>query len=82
VTRDEVLSVVLGQLGKVLPDVRLDRVDPSQRMSDLGASSLDRMDVVVASQGELGIQVPASQFADVADIAGLVEVLHAHCGRQ
>jgi hypothetical protein len=40
------------------------------------------MDVVVASQGELGIQVPASQFADVADIAGLVEVLHAHCGRQ
>lgn len=80
-TRDDVLSVVLSQLGKVLPGVPLDHVDPSRSMADLGASSLDRMDVVVASQGELGILVPASQFADVTDIAGLVEVLHAHCGR-
>ncbi len=80
-TRNEVLSVVLGQLAKVLPDVRPGQVDPGRRMADLGASSLDRMDVVVASQGELGIQVPASEFADVADINGLVDVLCAHCGR-
>lgn len=78
-TWDEVLVVVLGQLAKVVPDVRPDQVRPEQSMSDLGAGSIDRMDVVVASQDELGIQVPASEFADIANIRGLVDVLHAHC---
>jgi polyketide biosynthesis acyl carrier protein len=81
VTRDEVFSVVLGQLGKVLPDAQGGQVDQAKSMADLGASSLDRMDVVVASQAELGIAVPASQFADVSSIGGLVDVLYAHCGQ-
>jgi polyketide biosynthesis acyl carrier protein len=81
VTRDEVLSVVLGQLGKVLPDVPGSQIDQAKSMADLGASSLDRMDVVVASQAELGIAVPASQFAAISDIGGLVDVLYAHCGQ-
>jgi polyketide biosynthesis acyl carrier protein len=80
-TRNEVQMVVLTEISRLLPDVRPEQVDPSRSMAELGASSLDRMDVVVASQDALGIQVPAGEFAGVADIRGLVDVLFSHCGR-
>jgi len=79
VTWDDVFSVVRGQVAEVLPDVSVADVHPDQSMAALGANSLDRMDVVVASQDRLGIQVAAAEFADVENLRGLVDVLHAHC---
>jgi polyketide biosynthesis acyl carrier protein len=79
-TRDDVLRLVRARAAAVLPDADLDRIDPDASLADLGASSLDRMDIVVASQEELGISVPAEAFAEVRNLGQLVEVLHAHCG--
>ncbi|HUY45954.1 MAG TPA: beta-ketoacyl synthase N-terminal-like domain-containing protein [Streptosporangiaceae bacterium] len=81
-TWDAVYAVVLGQLAQVLPDLRTEDLRPDQSMADLGASSIDRMDVVVASQSELGVRIPAAEFADVVNLRGLADVLHAHCGRR
>lgn len=78
---EEVFSVVRSQVTTVLPGVRPGQVRPDISMTDLGANSLDRMDVVVASQDRLGIQVPAAEFAAIENVRQLVNVLHAHCGQ-
>jgi polyketide biosynthesis acyl carrier protein len=78
---DDVFSVVCAQLKEVLPDVTADEIRPETSMADLGANSIDRMDVVVSSQDELGIRVPAAEFSDVRNLQGLVDVLHMHCDR-
>lgn len=79
-TWDETFSVVRNQAAAVLPGTRADQIDPDASLSDLGANSLDRMDIVTMSQDELGIDVPAAAFADVRNLRQLVDVLHAHRG--
>lgn len=79
-TWDEVFSVVREQAVKVLPGVGAEEVTPDVSLSDVGANSLDRMDIVVASQDTLGITVPAAAFADVGNVRQLVDVLHGYCG--
>lgn len=76
-TWDEVFSLVRGQAAAVLSGAD---IDPDASLADLGANSLDRMDIVVTSQDELGISVPAAAFAEVRNLRQLVDVLHAHCG--
>jgi polyketide biosynthesis acyl carrier protein len=76
-TKDEVFGVVQRHVRDVLPEVSEADIRPDRSMRDLGANSLDRMDVLVASIDELGIEVPVSEFAEVKSIGGLVDALHA-----
>ncbi|WP_368857878.1 phosphopantetheine-binding protein [Streptomyces sp. DH12] len=43
-------------------------------MRDLGANSIDRMDVVIAAQEELGVKVPNSELTGAGDLRSLVGV--------
>jgi len=79
-TWDEVFSLVCRKAAAVLSRADIDDVDPETSLTSLGANSLDRMDIVVMSQDELDISVPAAAFADVRNLRQLVDVLHAHCG--
>lgn len=78
-TWDEVFSVVKGEAAEVLPGTSAELITPHVTLSELGANSLDRMDIVVASQDSLGISVPAAAFAEVSSVRQLVDVLHGHC---
>lgn len=80
-TWDEVFSVVREEAARALPGVGTEEVTPDVSLSDIGANSLDRMDIVVASQDTLGITVPAAAFAEVGNVRQLVDVLHGYCGK-
>jgi polyketide biosynthesis acyl carrier protein len=47
-------------------------------MRDLGANSIDRMDVVIAAQDELGIKVPNTELTRANDLRSLVAVFREH----
>jgi polyketide biosynthesis acyl carrier protein len=79
-TWDEVFCVVREQAVIVMPGLGADVVTPDVSLSDIGANSLDRMDIVVASQDALGITVPAAAFGDAGNVRQLVDVLHGYCG--
>jgi polyketide biosynthesis acyl carrier protein len=76
-TREAVFQVVRSHLLDVLRGLAPGEVSMDDRMSDLGANSIDRMDVVVATQQELGVDVEPQRLAGVRDIRSLVEILHA-----
>ncbi len=78
-TWDDVFGVVSSQLAVVLPEVDAGQAHPDTSLAALGANSLDRMDIVMASQDVLGIEVPPAAFAEVGNLRQLVDLLHAHC---
>lgn len=78
-TKEEVFAVVRRHVREVLPDTPESEIRPERSMRELGANSMDRMDVVVAAMDELGIHVPPVALAEVDNLGGLAEVLHAHC---
>lgn len=78
-TEHEVLDVVRRAVAEVLPEVDPAAVRPDgTALSDLGANSIDRADVVTTAMAELDIAIPVGEFGKVHDIRSLVELLRAY----
>jgi acyl carrier protein len=71
-TIDSVKAILAEQLDYAVEDIR----DSSDVMGDLGADSLDIVDVVMAIEEEFGIEVPDEDvpgLKTVGDIANYVD---------
>jgi polyketide biosynthesis acyl carrier protein len=77
VTRDEVVAIVRRNIAQVLPEVDHTQLVAGRSLSELGANSIDRMDVVVGAMADLDLDVPGHRLAGVRDIGSLVDVLWA-----
>jgi polyketide biosynthesis acyl carrier protein len=81
-TRELVQEVVSRNIRLVLADAPVDRIGPGVRLSDLGADSMDRLDVVVGALDDLGLDLSADRLAGVHDIDSLVDALYAYASGQ
>lgn len=75
-TKDQVFAVVKKHLTQTLDDVNDADVQPAKSMKDLGASSLDLVEIVSLSMRELKVKVPRSELSKLNNIGGLVDLLH------
>ncbi|MGE0432499.1 MAG: phosphopantetheine-binding protein [Planctomycetota bacterium] len=73
-TRDEIMKVVIDNLKDNLEDIEDENIDPSKSMKELGANSLDIVEVVSCSMRELKIKVPRSELADISNVNELVDL--------
>jgi acyl carrier protein len=76
-TRNQVKAVVIKHLVQAVDTLDEAQVDTSVSMKDLGANSLDIVEVVSASMRELKIKVPRSELAKLANVDQLVDLLFA-----
>ena len=67
-------QIVLG----VLPDVTPEAVAMTTSLRDLGANSMDRAEVATCAIEQLHVVVPLAELAQVADLGGLVDLIHRH----
>ncbi|GGX32839.1 acyl carrier protein [Aquimarina muelleri] len=74
-SKEHVFEVVKNIIVEVLPDVELDQVSIEKSLKDLGANSIDRMEIVTMSMEELDLKIPLMSFAQVGNIEGMVDVL-------
>jgi acyl carrier protein len=76
VSRDEILTIVKEHLMDNLED-ELDEADfdPSKSMKDMGANSIDIVEVVSCTMRELKVKVPRSELADLANVDEFVDLL-------
>jgi acyl carrier protein len=75
-TRESVLDVVTKHLAEVVGDLDADRIDPVKSMKDMGANSLDIVEVVSCAMRELKVKVPRSELSKLTNIEGLVNLLY------
>jgi acyl carrier protein len=75
-TRQDILDVVKKHMAEVIDGVNADAVDPTRSMKELGANSLDIVEVVSCSMRELRVKVPRSELSKLTTINGLVDLLH------
>ena len=74
-SKEHVFEVVKNVISEILPDVQSDLISRDKSLKELGANSIDRMEVVTMSMEELGLKIPLMSFAQVNNIQGLVDVL-------
>jgi acyl carrier protein len=75
-TREHVLAVVKKHLMDVVDGLSAERIDPARSMKELGANSLDIVEVVSCAMRELKVKVPRSELSKLTNVDGLVDLLH------
>ncbi|AFX99663.1 ptzD [Candidatus Endolissoclinum faulkneri L2] len=78
ITREHVVNVVLDNIRKGLVDVPAEEIMPEASMTDLGATSLDRVEVTLAAMEELGLDIPPRDLVGLANINALIDILYKH----
>jgi len=76
-TKAEIFEVVKKNAVEIL-DVDGAMVTIEKSLSDLGANSVDRVEIVTLTMEDLGIKVPFMSFAAAANIEDLVDVLSSN----
>jgi len=77
ITREQIYAVVKRHLLELIDDLPEDQIDPVRSMKDLGANSLDIVEVVSLSMRELKVKVPRAELAKLTNLDGLVDLLYA-----
>lgn len=77
-TKEEIFAIVQSNIQEVLMDVAHEAIQPDRQLKDLGANSIDRMDIVTMSMEDTKVKIPLVEFAKVSNIGELVDTLHAH----
>jgi acyl carrier protein len=76
ITREEVWDVVKEHLVETVEELEGVEVDPAKSMKDLGANSLDIVEVVSCSMRDLKVKVPRSELNKLENMNQLVDLLH------
>jgi acyl carrier protein len=76
-TRDEIMVVVKKHLCEAVEGLTPEAIDPAKSMKDLGANSLDIVEIVSSSMREIKVKIPRSELAKLTNLDGLVDLLYA-----
>lgn len=74
--RDDVMSVVLKHLADAVDGLTPSEVDPKLSMKELGANSLDIVEVVSSSMRELKVKIPRTELVKLTNVDALVDLLY------
>ena len=76
-TKDHIFTVVKKHMVQTVDGLNDSDISLDKSMKDMGANSLDIVEVVSLSMRELKVKVPRSELAKLTDIGGLVDLLHS-----
>ncbi len=75
-TTDQIFQTIKKNVIEILPDIQQEKITIEKRLKDLGANSIDRMEIVTMTMEDLELKVPLIEFGDVNNIEGLVNVFY------
>lgn len=73
--KEYVLELLKGCITETLDDLDINSIRHDQNLKDLGANSLDRMDIILTAMEKLEIKVPLVEMAQTRSIHDLAEFL-------
>ncbi|MGD2092433.1 MAG: acyl carrier protein [Candidatus Aminicenantes bacterium] len=74
-TKQDVFQAVKTNIYEVLPYLVGKEIAIESSLKDLGANSIDRMEIVTMSMENLHVKIPPGEFSDVKNLEGLVNLL-------
>ncbi len=74
--REKIFEVVRSTVLDVLVDFDQNMIDINKSLKDLGANSVDRIEIINSSIERLNVRLPLITFKDVKNIKELVDVIY------
>lgn len=77
-SEQQVFELVKAKVLEVLEDLDPQQVTPERSLADLGANSLDRVEVAMLSMEALELRIPRTELTGVGSLGELTRVLARH----
>lgn len=74
-SKEHIFAVVKKHLRQAVDGLADEQIELGKSMKELGANSLDMVEVVSATMRELKIRIPRSELSKLTNIGGLVDLL-------
>ena len=72
--QQEIFNIIKANTIKILPDVRPEDVNIEGSLTDLGANSIDRVEIVMYSLQELGLKIPTPELHGLKNLRAVVDL--------
>jgi len=79
VNRPQVNAIVRETIARVLPSVSEAAIRGDRHLRDLGADSVDRVEIILTLLDRLHVNEPMSSFSQLPDVDALVAFLCERC---
>ena len=71
----DVRAAVHEAIAAILPGLSIDDIDGSRHLKELGADSIDRVEIIMHVLDRCLVSAPMSRFSDIPDIDHLIAVV-------
>jgi len=79
-TRADIARAVVESVTEILPAVPADEVIGHRHLKELGADSVDRVEIILTLLDRIGVELPLSRFADLPNLDAVIDLLHQEGG--
>ena len=76
-TKAEIFDIVKKNAVVIL-DIEPETISLEKSLTDLGANSVDRVEIITLTMEDLGIKLPFMSFATATNIEDLVDILSSN----
>ena len=77
---DQMTAQVFGVVAEILPALAREQITGDKHPKELGADSVDRVEIILTLLDRLGLSAPMSRFSDIPDLDALAATLLALSG--
>lgn len=74
--QSDIFNILKKNITDILVGVEPNRISLEARLVDLGANSIDRMEITVSTMEDMDVKIPITEMGKVSNIGGLVELLY------
>ena len=76
IEKKAIFSTLKGNVIEILPDINPEDIQIEKKLKDLGANSIDRMEIVNKTMEDLQLKVPLVRLGMAENMQGLVDILY------
>ena len=82
IDKEEIFAVIKANTLRILSEVPPDHITIDGNLTDLGANSIDRVEIVIYSLQELNLKIPAPELHGLKNLRAVVDLFYRHAAAQ
>jgi polyketide biosynthesis acyl carrier protein len=75
-TKEEIFNIIQNHVIEVLPNISAGEIKTEYSLKDMGANSIDRMDIIVNVMETMKLKIPLLEFGKIKNIQELIDLLY------
>ena len=79
--KTEILAVITEAIKEILPDVDESLINDNASLTELGANSIDRSEIVMQTMMDLGVKTSLGEMAALKNIGELANFYYEHINK-